>query len=170
MADKVVKFDDDDISKLGTSSPDIEINASAYSDELYSLNYIEGVFKALVNTLKDSQSTIDSARNFLKDNVDFPEQVSLPEILGISLDYSLPSSSVATSFADGYLEEKMAVQLNNTDGSLNFREAPSTKSNVIDSLKHNDEVVIIEKGDEWTLVRANDKKGYVKNEYLREIK
>ncbi|MCR5748232.1 MAG: SH3 domain-containing protein [Lachnospiraceae bacterium] len=68
---------------------------------------------------------------------------------------------------DGYY----AFTSNNSEGKLRMRSEPNAESTIMYELNPGTEGYIIELGDEWSLVYANDHKGYCSNEFLtlREI-
>ena len=171
MNNNSISFDDNDISVLENSSNlEVSLNAGIYSEQIYTLNYIEGVFKSIVTTLKDSKVILNSAKNFLNDNVELPNNISLPEILDIDISFSLPSSENVKTYTDYYQNTTNVVNLSNANGSLNIRSGEGTDKDVVGKLRHGDEVVVLEKnGDsKWTKVRVNGLEGYVSSEYLRE--
>lgn len=55
---------------------------------------------------------------------------------------------------------------------LCLRSSPVVnKYNIIEKISYGEEIVIIEKKDNWTLIKHNSKKGYVDNKFLKkEIK
>lgn len=54
--------------------------------------------------------------------------------------------------------------------SLKVRKEASTSSEVIDSLKKNDQVSIIEELDGWYKIKLSDKEGYVSSKYISDKK
>lgn len=67
-------------------------------------------------------------------------------------------------------ESGVSGDIYESTANVNFRENPSTNSNIIDTLKPGEQVIFISKySDNWYKVKYDNKTGYISSKYIKKI-
>lgn len=118
----IVSVNDDSLGSVESSKFVLNIDSSIYANEVYTINYINGLFASLQKICENCQSVVNSAKSYLIRNNEIAE-IPLPEI--VDFDFSITSSSTVAAANDLTTEEYQTGAVNIRSGTLNMRSAPN---------------------------------------------
>lgn len=161
----IVSVNDDSLGSVESSKFVLNIDSSIYANEVYTINYINGLFASLQKICENCQSVVNSAKSYLIRNNEIAE-IPLPEI--VDFDFSITSSSTVATANDLTTEEYQTGAVNIRSGTLNMRSAPN--GTIIAGLTNATHLKIIGQAgnnSEWYKVQTEDgQEGYVHSNYV----
>ena len=159
-----IEVSDECLVSMDDSKFQIDIQASNYADQVYTLNYIENIFDNLNNLFDGCKRLITSAKNYINENMSIADSIEQPDIL--DFDFSITGTNVLSEKSVEMIGAETGIVKVGT--SLNFRSGPGKNYDIIGSLKNDAKLTLTgNKSGEWIKVITEDgKTGYVSKEYV----
>ena len=160
----IVSVNDDSLGSVESSKFVLNIDSSVFANEIYTLNYINNLFKSLQKICENCQSITNSAKNYFIRNNEISE-VTPPEIIDFDFAISTETTIGIADAMQGYQTGSVSIK----SGTLNFRSTPSTSGTILASLTNNTPLRIVSQSEnsEWLKVQTEDgQEGYVSSKYV----
>lgn len=160
----IVSVNDDSLGSVESLKFTLNIDSSVFANEIYTLNYINNLFKSLQKICENCQSITNSAKNYFIRNNEISE-VTPPEII----DFDFAISTETTIAVANTMQEYQTGSVSIKSGTLNFRSTPSTSGTILASLTNNTPLRIVSQSEnsEWLKVQTEDgQEGYVSSKYV----
>lgn len=160
----IVSVNDDSLGSVESSKFVLNIDSSVFANEIYTLNYINNLFKSLQKICENCQSITNSAKNYFIRNNEISE-VTPPEIIDFDFAISTETTIGIADAMQGYQTGSVSIK----SGTLNFRSTPSTSGTILASLTNNTPLRIVSQSEnsEWLKVQTEDgQEGYVHSNYV----
>lgn len=161
---EIVSVNDDSLGSVESLKFVLNIDSSIYANEIYTLNYINNLFKSLQKICENCQSITNSAKNYFIRNNEISE-VTPPEIIDFDFAISTETTIGIADAMQGYQTGSVSIK----SGTLNFRSTPSTSGTILASLTNNTPLRIVSQSEnsEWLKVQTEDgQEGYVSSKYV----
>ena len=162
--DDTIEVSDECMVSMDDSKFQIDIQASNYADQVYTLSYIENIFDNLNNVFDGCKRLVNSAKNYINENISIADSIEQPDIL--DFDFSITGTSVLAEKSTEMIGAKTGIVQVST--SLNLRSGAGTNSAIIGSLTNDAKLTLTgNKSGEWIEVITEDgKRGYVSSQYV----
>ena len=160
----IVSVNDDSLGSVESLKFTLNIDSSVFANEIYTLNYINNLFKSLQKICENCQSITNSAKNYFIRNNEISE-VTPPEIIDFDFAISTETTIGIAAAMQGYQTGSVSIK----SGTLNFRSTPSTSGTILASLTNNTPLRIVSQSEnsEWLKVQTEDgQEGYVSSKYV----
>lgn len=162
--DDIIEASDECMFSMDGSKFQIDIQASNYADQVYTLKYIENIFDNLNNVFDGCKRLITSAKNYINENINIADSIEQPAIL--DFDFSITGTDVLAEKSTEMTGAKTGIVRVST--SLNLRSGAGKNYDVIGSLKNDAKLTLTgNKSGDWIEVITEDgKTGYVSEGYV----
>lgn len=159
-----IEVRDECMFSMDDSKFQIDIQASNYADQVYTLNYTKNIFDNLNNVFDGCKRLITSAKNYINENMSIADSIEQPAIL--DFDFSITGTDVLAEKSTEMIGAKIGIVQVST--SLNLRSGAGKNYDVIGSLKNDAKLTLTgNKSGDWIEVITEDgKTGYVSEGYV----
>ena len=155
----VVNYDESVVSEIQGNDFALTIVASAFSNEIYTNNYIKNLFDALDQSIENCVTTINQA-NIYFEKLAESEGIEQPELIDLSF-------MMVGNVVDVTANAQVVTQ--NANGNLNIHSnSQSINSNVTESISNGTSVKVIgEENGMYKIEYGDGKIGYVSKDYIK---